>query len=81
MLLSEIRYNCSSDQEQFRNDIGSTVNVWGGSMSSVDIDKHQEHWIKKIQATMDNLHGHFDQEHFDKSLHALDLEIKVSDKA
>ena len=72
-------HEASSDRQQERNDLSTTVNAWGGP-NSVDCDEFQEHRIKNIKGFIDNLHGNLDPLNIEKSIKSADLQLKISEE-
>ena len=71
-------HDSSSEWQQARNDLSTTINAWGGGAHSVDSDQFQENRIKNIKGYLDNLHGNLDPANIEKSLRSADLELKIS---
>ena len=77
-LKDNVCHDSSSEWQQARNDLSTTINAWGGGAHSVDSDQFQENRIKNIKGYLDNLHGNLDPANIEKSLRSADLELKIS---
>ena len=77
-LKDNVCHDSSSDWQQNRNDLTTTVNAWGGGAHSVESDQFQEHRVKNIKCFLDNLHGNIDPANIEKVIRSADLELKIS---
>ena len=60
--------------------MNATVNDFGLHNTSVDGDKFQEHKVKQVKHNIDNLHGQVGNGNIEKTVQALDIQIKISEQ-